>query len=638
MRTALLIAMREVKERRAVLVAALVAGLLAFAGPLVPGVGAERAGEARDVLAAIFAFGFGMILAVLLGATAVARDLAENRLGFDFARPIGGLAIWSGRIGAAVGLTLAAMIVVAAPAMLVGGHLWPLSTSSGDPVWQVCAKILASVLFLVALAHVASVAIRSRSRWLALDLVGLVVALLLTASGVRRISGAFAVQTSQVVTDVAVLLTIPALWIASAVQVTRGRTDIVVGHRVQSVALWSMLLVVATVVFGYSLWFLAWDIDDLHFVSARAAPQGPWIELTGISHGRPGLEGQYLLDPESGRTVRLGPSRYHTTHFSRDGRRAVRLHYDRTAGPTVNVFLIDLDVPEPQIRETSIAFNLESAIWTELSPSGARLLTLKGKQIAVHDLESGRILAATTLESSAKEWSQKKITFLDENRVRVYTLDDRLVAYEFDIDTRVMTTWTGGALGEEHSPLAWNRDHSRLILSNHQGLGVLLLDASSGATIATLAPPDAEPKPRCDFLHDGRIVRLAGSSAGRVSLDLLTADGEPIDSFDLGEVASNEKLWLGAEAAPGTLLVERSALRVPGKVDERRLLLVDLASGAIRDVEGVGRPASVMSWFWQKTLPAQPGSVAARLVHSNGSVWLLEVESATLRHVVGRAK
>jgi len=635
MRGAILIAMREVRERRAVLAAALVAGLLPFASPLIPGVAAARAGEARDAMAAILALGLGVILSILLGATAVARDLAENRLGFDFARPIGALGIWAGRLGAAVGLTLAAIVIVATPASLIGGRI--SLPDRGETIGEIGLPVLGAVLLFVGLAHAASVAFRSRSRWLALDLVGLVVVLLLAASGVKRIHDAFAVETAWLVGTVAVVALIPALWIASALQVARGRTDLVRGHRTQSIALWSMLLVLALAIAGFSLWFVAADVDDLVAAWAEPAPAGPWIALDGTARGRPGLEAQFLLDTESGRSIRLAPGDLtsgNATMFTRDGRSAVWMH--RMAGSnTIEVEVIDLAGPDPRPRMTSIAFDLLMPIRADLSPSGTRLATLQGRSLAVHDLEAGRILAAATLAETDQTWGRVRVTFVDENRVRVYVLGERLIAHELDVEHRASTSWTGPEVGEAYPALHWRAGHDRLILADPGPTGAVLLDGSSGATIRQLGALGAQSVTSCGFLDDGRIAMVAEPVWGRAALELLSTDGAPLASFDLGTTDPSTTFWLGAEAAPGMLLIGRSSRTEPGELPAGRLMLVDLSTGMVREVEGGGRPVAAMSWIDQQR-PAQPASVAARLVQRARSVWLLDPASATLRLLAGR--
>jgi hypothetical protein len=635
MRATFWIAMREMRERRVVLAAALVAGLVPFASPLFPGVSAERAGEAREAMATLLALGFGLILALLLGASAIARDLAENRLGFDFARPLGGFAIWGGRLGAAVGLTLAAMAVVAAPAMLAGGRF--VLPDHGELEWEFWPVLLGAILFAVGLAHVASVAIRSRSRWLALDLVGLVVVPLLAASGVRRIHDAFAFQTAWFVAGAAVMSTIPILWIASAVQVARGRTDLVRGHRAQAVVLWSSLLVVALGVAGYSLWFVAADVDDLVTARGEPAPDGPWITIDGTGRGRPGLEAQFLLDSATGRSIRLGPGDLNVgnaTLYSRDARRAVWLHREGTGDSTLEVSVIDLTASDPRLRTTSIAFDLLMPMRPDLSPSGGRLATLQGRSLAVHDLDTGRILAAATLDEVETTWGRERIVFVDDDRVRVYVFAERLLAYELEVGRRALTSWSGPEIGEGTPGLWWGPDHRRLILAYYGGNGTYLLDGDDGTTIARLAEPGGVSLERCGFLENGRVVLIRDSSPGRPRLDVLSSEGVEGASFELGTAMPLTRFALGAEAVPGALLVLRDDDGARGP-DLGRLMLVDLETGRIRDVDGGGRPVASINWVAQHR-PARPGSVASRLVQRQDSVWLLDPDSATLRLVAGR--
>ena len=127
MRGALLVATREIVERRSVLLAALVAGLLPFAAPLIPGIRSGEGAEARDAAALMIALAFGGGLSFLLGGTIVGRDLSERRLGFDFARPLSGGAIWAGRFLGAVGLPLLVAVVVVLPATVIGGGVLSLS-------------------------------------------------------------------------------------------------------------------------------------------------------------------------------------------------------------------------------------------------------------------------------------------------------------------------------------------------------------------------------------------------------------------------------------------------------------------------------------------------------------------------------
>jgi hypothetical protein len=631
--------MREVRQRRAVLVAALVAGLLPLASPLLPGIQAGRAPEAREAMAGILSLGLGAILALALGASAVSSDLAENRLGFDFTLPVPALSIWAGRLAAAVGVTTLAMAIVLVPVTLVRGRL-PSGLGAGAPPSQ-WLMFGAALLLAVGLAHAGGVAIRSRSRWLALDLAGIVIVTLLVASAVRRFHDAFAVQTAATAVGVAVFAAIPALWIASALQVARGRTDIVLGHRAQSIALWSMLGAVGLGLSGYSLWFVAGGVNDLVYAwPPTPAPVGPWITVAGRMTGRPEIVAQFLFDAESGRSLRVGPADYgrqaNELVFSRDGRRAVWYHREHPSDPTISVTIVDLESPAPKLSATSIEFDLLMPVRPALSPSGARLATLQGRSLSVHDLASGRILAAVTLGEVEQDWVHRYVTFVDENRVRVYSLKKRLTAYDLDVDRRALTSWTGPEFGGGRFSIRWRADHERVVLYESNAAGVLLLDGRTGATIARLGPPNEMSPTRAGFLADGRIVKVAESSPGSATLEVLSPDGVPQKSFPLasGTVDPSIVYFIGGEAAPGTVVVSRTSKLVSSVPSEDRLMLVDVESGTIRTVDGTGWPVAALSWIVSE--PPVPGSVAARLVARDGAVWLIDPATAKLKPIVGR--
>jgi hypothetical protein len=639
MRGALLIAMREVRGRRAVLGAALVAGLVPLLSPLLPGVAAGGAAEAREVMAGILSLSLGLLMALVLGASALSSDLAENRLGFDFARPVGALSIWTGRLAAAVGVTALAMVIVLIPVTLVRGRL-PSGLGAGAPPAQWLA-FGAALLLAVGLAHVAGVAIRSRSRWLALDLAGLVVVTLLVASAVRRFHEAFALQTANAAILVAALAAIPALWMASAIQVVRGRTDIVLGHRAQSIALWSMMGALGLGLSGYSIWFVAVGVNDLAYVwPPTPALAGPWLTLAGRAAGRPGLVAQFLFDPESGRSLRVGPTDFgrqaNELVFSRDGRRAVWYHREHASDPTISVTIVDLDGPVPKLGATSIELELLMTVRPALSPSGARLATLQGHSLSVHDLASGQILAAVTLGDVEQDWVHRYVTFVDENRVRVYSLKKRLTEYELEIDRRALTSWTGPEFGNGSFSIRWRADHERVILHESNAAGVVLLDGRTGATIARLGPPDEMSPTRAGFLADGRIVKVAESSPGSATLEVLSPDGVRQKSFPLarGTVDPSIVYFVGGEATPGTVVVSRTSKRNSSVLSEDRLMLVDVETGKIRDVDGTGWPVAALNWIVSE--PPLPGSPASRMVARDGAVWLIDPETAKLKLIAGR--
>ena len=163
MQGVLAIVNRECWDKRMVLVAAFVAGLMPFAAPLLPGVNTADGSSSVFVSAAILALGFGLVLATSLGATAIGRDLGNGRIGFDLARPVSELSVWAGRLLAALGVSAAAMLIVIAPALVVGLISGSLGRSGAEFEIGDLGAIVGGLLLLVPLAHVVGVMLRRRS-------------------------------------------------------------------------------------------------------------------------------------------------------------------------------------------------------------------------------------------------------------------------------------------------------------------------------------------------------------------------------------------------------------------------------------------------------------------------------------------
>ena len=107
MRAFLAVARREIEEKYFVFGAALVVAFVPFAVPLVRSLHGQDARDMRNWLALIGAGTFGAAVAAALGATVLASDLAERRIGFYFSRPISGFSLWAGKLGAACVIALA---------------------------------------------------------------------------------------------------------------------------------------------------------------------------------------------------------------------------------------------------------------------------------------------------------------------------------------------------------------------------------------------------------------------------------------------------------------------------------------------------------------------------------------------------
>ncbi len=634
MRGVLVVAAREVTERRTILLASLVAGLIPFVSPLLPGVRADQIGEARDALALVLAAAFGLGSSLLLGATVVGRDLAEGRLSFDFARPLGGGTIWAGRFAGALAVTLLATALVLFPTSAVGGGVFAAAfrriVSVSLPV------LLAGVLLLLPLAHAAGVAFRSRSGVLAADLACGTVVLLLCATAAKRLFDGFALDLLRVSAMFLLALGIFALWIASIVQVAVGRTDPRRGHRVLSMTLWGILLAVVLGFQAYTGWVVSADPSDLAEAAGIGSPRGDWAFASGSTPGRGDYHPSFLLDVSSGRFLRLGgdPMWGRNERFSADGRRAAWLHADGPRNLRVEVMVADLQSPQPRARETRISFPNP---WVEiaLAADGGRLAAVHEKTLSVFDVDTGKTLAAVLLPFADAQIWRLDVAFAGPDRVKVIRIDGgKLSLVELDVQERQLGPVVEATVEAELPRPSWSPKRDRLLVRDLQGRqGAWLLDGSDGSILAALAPSGAAAR-SSRFLADGRIV-VAESESGTVRLVVYSPDGVESKRIDLGRFGLAR---LVGEGAPGEILVAvRSAPAGPA-ADGARIVAASIDSGTVREVASGLNPLSAFWGIDAATDASEPGSAATTLFVRSSAIVRLDPRTGEERTVAGRPR
>ncbi len=550
MRAFAAILQREVFERRLVVVLALALGLIAVVVPLVPGAvpGGVTPEDLREGTALGLAFLLTALLAIFLGGSIVAGDLAERRLGFYFSRPLPGWAIWAGKIGAAVVLILASGLLVLAPALLLGGNLnlhgWGnLGRDSllnvTDPGLFALWTLVLLVLLLV--SHAVSVIVRARSPWALLDLAALAVAGGLAWWEIRRLSfeGAFfrtysfwslrpedhlgIVAWMELGLLLAVLL---SLAVAGALQVIRGRTDLRRAHRVLSQGLWGMLLAAVLLFAGLTTWVLAAGPGDLRGVfEATAGPGLPgehWIAFSGPAAWRPGYNPSFLYDLDSGRSFRIRSGLisfaniYGTfdtmVRFSADGRRVVWLEYEgKPLDSPVTLHRLDLDRPGAKPVRTQISYRTVPRGFA-LSPDGRRVAAYewRGALLTVSEVENGRLLAAARYDS---KYEDPRLAFAGPDRLRIFEVifpsyvpgrePLPFPIFEVDLTTgspRPLKTGEVPASAGDLREWSVSPEGDRALLRG--GNALLLFDARTGMPLATLGSGSA----RGTFVRDGRIA------------------------------------------------------------------------------------------------------------------------------------
>ena len=163
MKNALVIARRELTEKRFVFLTAIAFALLALIVPFMPGVHASERRNALAMASLIFSTGFTVGLAAILGANIIGRELSDGRLSFYFARPVSAASIWFGKLIAALLLIAVSFAIIALPASMAGiGGVVRTWTNLGEALPAIRIILgTAAVLFL--LGHVIGTFARSRS-------------------------------------------------------------------------------------------------------------------------------------------------------------------------------------------------------------------------------------------------------------------------------------------------------------------------------------------------------------------------------------------------------------------------------------------------------------------------------------------
>jgi len=180
MRGFLAIVIRELKDRWAVFAAAGFAALMPVLIPFAPGIGWSSASEVRELVAICMALGLGWILALFLGAGMVGSDLAQERLGFYFSRPVSGSSLWLGKVMANVLLVVATELIILLPAFVFFGanpffafnsaNWWvSLDLLASGPMSMMVGLLIGIPFLLLLLSHAIGIMWRARSAWMALD-------------------------------------------------------------------------------------------------------------------------------------------------------------------------------------------------------------------------------------------------------------------------------------------------------------------------------------------------------------------------------------------------------------------------------------------------------------------------------------
>lgn len=640
----------EIAERRLLLLASPILGLLPLAASLIStgsagSVGGIAGSELRDAAALFLAVTLSGLSALLLGASVLGADLASRRLAFFFSRPLAGGAVWAGKLGAAAICAWTAGLLALLPALLIDAAAGGGDGFLHNPLLPWLAISFGAVPLTVLIAHYGGVILRTRSAWLVLDLAGAVTVGAIVPWTLRRLQfwGALA-DPLRVAPLVAIASGAAgvALLAASAAQVIDGRTDPVRGHRNLSLTLAGLGLTGALAFAALAQHWIAIGPQDLERWSfAAVAPGQTWIALAGPAPGPREYGASFLLEVGSRHSVRARfAKRADDTlplAFSADGRRAVWAEYQGGQGTSPGVLVsLALDRAGAVPVRTPI---VESAppVKLVLSPRGTRIATAAARQVAVYELDSGRLLAAHTFGDSL-DWPPT-LVFRDEDRLRLLVSRDpaagkhALAVYDLDLASRRLT-------GLATLPCGWLRvlspDAEHVACNGVGPTAVAVFDLASGRQLAELRQPGA--KVRASYLADGRLALQIRGPAG-TEVRILDGDGRLLPGTPRFRLPTGATLgWFRMpEQDTFSWIVQTDAHRLlameiprDGLLGSRALWKVlDLAQGSTRSLGAEGL----------QLLPPWAVTAAGSAPLFSDGARLLRIDLATgERHALGPAR
>ena len=525
MRGAAAVLRHELAQRRLLLLASPLLGLLALAAPLLPGTADAGGADLRDTAVLFVALALSGLTALLLGSSVIGADLAARRLAFFFSRPLSGAAIWAGKLGAAVICAWSAALLALLPGLLVdvaagaGGSLL-YNALVPRPL---LALWLGALPLLVLVTHFGGVILRTRSKWLALDLAGAVTTAAVALVTFRRLQYWAWLDPGWVARLAVAGLGLASIGLlaASAAQVIAGRTDPVRGHRSLSLTFAGISLAGVLAFAAVAVRWLAIGPQNLDRWSfAAVSPGQAWVALSGPAPGPPEYAASFLLHVGSGRSLRTrfarGTDDVFPVAFSADGRRAVWAEYDGAQESSPVVLLMDLDRPAAEPVRTAI-LERELPGRLAISPHGDRVAAVEGKRVSVYELAGGRLLATHSFEDLG-EWPEP--VFMGEDRLRILLSRWNVVTVaDLDIPSRKLVAVA------TFPDLGWRRslspDASRIAINSPAG-AVAVFDLAGGRQLARLSQQGA--RVRANYLADGRLARQVVGPDG-AELVLLDGDG-----------------------------------------------------------------------------------------------------------------
>jgi ABC-type transport system involved in multi-copper enzyme maturation permease subunit len=581
MRHALVIARRELEDKRFVALAAAAFAVLPFLLATIPGLrGRNGAADVIATAAGMLAIGFTGGLALVLGGNVIGRDLAENRLSFYFSRPLSAASIWFGKVTAALALIVAAFVIIVAPARLGAPAGWR-SAWEGGPNAPLLALVVVGgsfVLFLV--AHVIGSFVRSRSAWIGVDFAALCVAAYAASLMFGPILSADANRASKWLAAMIGCGVMVALIGGGAWQLSRGRTDRKRSHVALSQFVWIVIAVTLAIAGAFVGWLMSATPKDITDLRVSVPSPGSWVILGGETRGRIDYRSVFVYNLDSGAYSRISHRNLWRADLTADGKRLIVARANRKQG---TADILERPVERNDEQPTGLTLHLASEYIT--SPNGDTIAFVDRDLLSVYSVPQRRSMGSVRLTENLGHIIA--MYFASPTSVRLISITpptQTLYIGEFDLDHHRLQETGAFPNYTRKLFLRANADGSRLLVRDLNGR-LFVIDGRTAAVYASIDAPDAHGG---TFLPDGAI---AVSGPGKV--DIFDAHGSLVRSLPLPVVES----WSPRATRDGRILV---AGRERGQPWET--FIVDPSSGAVQRI-----PATAMyESSWYRRDPRQP--------------------------------
>jgi hypothetical protein len=574
MNSSVVIARREIVDKKFVLAAAVAFAVIPFLLPLLPGSAHKGVGKDTIVVAAgIFAMGFAGGLAAILGASFIGRDVSEGRMSFYFARPLSSSAIYFGKLAAALLLILLSFAIILGPAVA-------FAPANFFKVWTGSARVMTTLVLVVSfglflVSHVIGTFVRSRSALVAVDFVLAVLVGIGVWMVLRPLLDAMSWQVAGWVGRGLAFGAALAIVAGGAWQLARGRIDRKRHHIELSKFLWPALGVVLAIGAGYVAWVVNASPKELRDFQAEAGPGGRFAIVAGPAAHRGDYQPVFLIDASNGGYTKIAAGWRWGAEFTRDGS---KLLVARAVSPSSGeADLAVRDLAAGTERDTGLTLPGGSIVTND---DGSRIATVAGNVVAAYDVAAKRSLASVRLT----EHTFLAALFFDgPDHLRMYEQDGgllrnvtmlrRITIREVDLRTREVRPIGAFEASARWLGMALNTDGSLMRVRIMDGdSAIVVADGRTGAVISKLAPVPGASFSGGIFLQDGGIV-VGEIAGGQATLRVFNADASPRAAIPLG---ASRAVFPLREMVPGKIV---AGLGDPQKT--WKATVVDLATGKV---------------------------------------------------------